>query len=64
VAAYDFAGPGINLTEGDRPEQLKGIRVSKDYFRVFGAPMALGRTFSADEDRPGGPAVAILSNGL
>src|ERR1700723_2040035 len=56
VAAYDFAGPGINLTEGDRPEQLKGIRVSKDYFRVFGAPMALGRTFSADEDRPGGPA--------
>jgi predicted permease len=64
VAAYDFAGPGINLTGGDRPEQLKGIRVSKDYFRVFGAPMALGRTFSADEDRPGGPAVAVISNGL
>jgi putative ABC transport system permease protein len=64
VAAYDFSGPGINLTGGDRPEQLKGIRVSKDYFRVFGAPMALGRTFSADEDRPGGPAVAVISNGL
>jgi putative ABC transport system permease protein len=64
VAAYDFAGPGINLTGGDRPEQLKGIRVSKDYFRVFGAPMTLGRTFSADEDRPGGPAVAVISNGL
>jgi putative ABC transport system permease protein len=64
VAAYDFSGPGINLTEGDRPEQLKGIHVSKDYFRVFGAPMALGRTFSADEDRPGGPAVAVISNGL
>jgi putative ABC transport system permease protein len=64
VAAYDFAGPGVNLTGGDRPEQLKGIRVSKDYFRVFGAPMTLGRTFSADEDRPGGPAVAVISNGL
>ena len=64
VAAYDFSGPGINLTGGDRPEQLKGIRVSKDYFRVFGAPMALGRTFSAEEDRPGGPAVAVISNGL
>src|SRR5579863_6239381 len=24
VAAYDFAGPGINLTGGDRPEQVKG----------------------------------------
>lgn len=64
VAAYDFEGPGINLTGDDRPEQLKGIRVSKDYFRVFGAPMTLGRTFSADEDRPGGPAVAVISNGL
>src|ERR1700722_15146862 len=23
VAAYDFGGPGINLTGGDRPEQVK-----------------------------------------
>jgi putative ABC transport system permease protein len=64
VAAYDFGGPGINLTGGDRPEQLKGIRVSADYFRVFGAPMAIGRTFSAEEDRPGGTAVAVIGNGL
>jgi putative ABC transport system permease protein len=64
VAAYDFAGPGINLTGGDRPEQVKGIHVSADYFRVFGAPMALGRTFTTEEDRPGGPAVAVISNGL
>jgi putative ABC transport system permease protein len=64
VAAYDFAGPGINLTGGDRPEQVKGIHASADYFRVFGAPMALGRTFTAEEDRPGGPAVAVISNGL
>jgi putative ABC transport system permease protein len=64
VAAYDFAGPGINLTGGDRPEQVKGIRVSADYFRVFGAPMAIGRSFTAEEDRPGGPAVAVISNGL
>jgi putative ABC transport system permease protein len=64
VAAYDFAGPGINLTGGDRPEQVKGIHVSADYFRVFGAPMALGRTFTPEEDRPGGPAVAVISNGL
>src|SRR5579863_5199191 len=35
VAAYDFSGPGINLTGGDRPEQLKGIHASSDYFRVF-----------------------------
>lgn len=64
VAAYDFAGPGINLTGGDRPEQVKGIHVSADYFRVFGAPMAIGRTFTAEEDRPGGPAVVVISNAL
>jgi len=64
VAAYDFGGPGINLTGGDRPEQIQGIRVSADYFRVFGAPMTIGRTFSSEEDRPGGPAVAVISNGL
>jgi hypothetical protein len=64
VAAYDFAGPGINLTGGDRPELVKGIHASADYFRVFGAPVALGRTFTAEEDRPGGPAVVVISNGL
>ncbi len=61
---YDFGGPGINLTGGDRPEQLKGVHVSANYFRVFGAPLALGRTFSAEEDRPGGPRVAVISYSL
>ena len=64
VAAYDLGGPGINLTGGDRPEQLKGIHVSAGFFRVFGARLAAGRTFSADEDRPGGPAIVVVSGGL
>ncbi len=64
AAAYDFTGPGINLTGGERPEQIKGIHVSADYFRVFGAPMEMGRTFTAEEDRPGGPAVVVISNAL
>jgi putative ABC transport system permease protein len=63
-ALYDFRGPGINLTSGDRPEQLKGIRVSANYFQLFGATLALGHPFSADEDRPGGPHVAVISYGL
>jgi putative ABC transport system permease protein len=63
VTAYDFAH-GINVTGGERPEQLKGIHASADYFRVFGAPVVLGRTYTAEEDRPGGPAVVVVSNGL
>jgi predicted permease len=64
IAAYDFAGPGLNLGGGDRPEQVKGIHVTADYFRVFAASTTIGRTFNADEDRPGGPHVAVLSYGL
>jgi predicted permease len=63
VAAYDNAGPGFNLT-GDRPEQLRGIHVTEGYFRLYGAPIALGRTFTAQEDQPHGGKVAILSYGL
>jgi predicted permease len=64
VAAYDIAGPGINLTGGDLPEQVKGIHASADYFAVFGAPLAAGRTYTPEEDRPGGPHVAVISYGL
>jgi putative ABC transport system permease protein len=61
ITAYDFAGPGMNIGGRDRPEQVKGIHVSADYFRVFGAAPAVGRTFTAQEDLPGGPKVAVLS---
>jgi putative ABC transport system permease protein len=64
VALFDMSGPGVNLTGIDRPEQLKGIHVSSGYFQVFGPPLALGRFFTAEEDRPGGPSVALISNGL
>ena len=63
VAAYDNAGPGFNLT-GDRPEQVRGIHVTEGYFRLYGAPIALGRTFTEHEDLPHGGKVAVLSYGL
>ncbi len=63
VAAYDFGGPGFNLT-GDRPEQVHGLHVSEGYFRLFGAPVALGRTFTPQEDSPNGGKVVVLSYGL
>lgn len=63
VAAYDFAGPGFNIT-GDRPELVHGIHVSEAWFRVFGAPVMLGRTFTQQEDLPNGGKVVVLSYGL
>ncbi len=63
VAGYDNAGPGFNLT-GDRPEQLHGIHVTEGYFRVYGAPVILGRTFTPQEDSPHGGKAVVLSYGL
>lgn len=54
----------VNYTGGAFPEQLRMGQVSADFFRLFGAPVARGRTFSADEDRPGGDHVAVLSDRL
>jgi len=64
ISAYDTGGPGLNVSGGDRPEQLKGIHVSHEFFRLFGAQTVLGRTFTADEDRPRGGRLVVLSNGL
>jgi len=62
MAVYDFEGPGINITGGDRPEQIQGIHVSAGYFGVFGASLEIGRTFTEEEDRPGGPKVVVIGN--
>ena len=64
VAAYDFGGPGVNITAVGEPEQVKAIHVSASYFRLFGARLEFGRTFTADEDRPNGGRVVILSHEL
>ncbi len=51
----------VNYTGGSFPEQLRSARVSAAFFRLFGAPVALGRTFAPDEDLPMGPRVVVLS---
>jgi predicted permease len=63
--AVDFGdASGVNLAAGDRPEYVQQQRVSAGFFRVLGIPPSLGREIAANEDRPGGPAVAVLSHGL
>jgi len=64
MAAYDFVGPGLNIGGADTPEQVKGIHVSAEFFTVFGAAPAIGHVFTTEEDRPGGPKLAVVSYGL
>ena len=53
----------VNFTGGTFPEQLRSGQVSADFIKLFGAPIVLGRAFTADEDLPNGPNVAVLGNG-
>jgi len=52
------------LTGPAEPERLDGQRVSASYFQVLGVPPALGRGFDSSDDRPSGPKVAVISDGL
>jgi putative ABC transport system permease protein len=61
LAAYDMLGSGLNLTTGAEPELIHSRRVSADFFRVLGISPAIGRDFSADDDRPGAAPVVVLS---
>ena len=49
----------VNYTGGDEPEQVPTATVSADYFRLYGAQVARGRTFTPEEDILFGSAVSI-----
>src|ERR1700730_17900635 len=54
----------VNLIEGNEPEQIPIARVTAEFFPLFRAQVLSGRTFTASEDRPGGPLVTVLSHAL
>jgi predicted permease len=64
LTTYDNLGSGFNLAGDGVPERIIGSRVSQRFFSVFGVSPQVGRDFLPDEDRPGGPKVVMLSDGL
>jgi putative ABC transport system permease protein len=64
IAAVHGVDAGVNMAAMGAPQYKKAQRVSLDFFRTLGVMPARGREFSADECRPGGPRVAVLSYGL
>src|SRR5262249_52468352 len=54
----------LNLTGRGDPRRLQGADVSATLFAVAGLAPIKGRVFTADEDRPGAPRVAVVSESL
>jgi predicted permease len=52
----------FTLTGNGEPDQLNGLRVTPGFFPTLGVPLLAGRNFTADEDKPNGPAVCIISH--
>lgn len=62
IAAHRF--DDLNLTEMGTPELMRVAQVSANLFRMLRVEPALGRSFTADEDHPGGAKVTVLSDAL
>ncbi len=59
-----FKDPGVSLTNTDHPETLRASHVSAGFFKLFGASVEIGRSFTDQEDVPHGPKVAVISDGF
>jgi predicted permease len=52
--------PPLTVMGGDGAEQVARVQTTSELFHVYGVQPALGRLFSEDETRPGGPDVVVL----
>jgi putative ABC transport system permease protein len=59
-----FVTENFNISGRGDPEQLPAARVAFNFFQVLGVRPALGRTFRAEEDRPGSHPAVLISDSL
>jgi putative ABC transport system permease protein len=61
VAVLDQAGKSFALSGMGAPERIPGVRVSANFFSIFGVAPLKGRGFQPGEDRPGTSGVVVIS---
>ncbi|HUI57816.1 MAG TPA: ABC transporter permease [Bryobacteraceae bacterium] len=54
----------FNLTGSEMPERIQGADVTADFLPVLGVEPSLGHGFTAEDDKPGAVAVALLTHSL
>ncbi|MGA8594645.1 MAG: ABC transporter permease, partial [Bryobacteraceae bacterium] len=64
LGAYLVSPASMILSGSGEPEALKAARVSGNFLNILGVRPVVGRGFRAGEDKPGGPAVAMISSEL
>jgi len=57
-------GGSATLIRSDQPERIELLRTSSSLFHLLGATPLHGRLLTAEDDKPGKPAVVLLSHGL
>jgi len=57
-------GGNYNLTGQGDPERVGAVRISSNLLTMLGAHAALGRLLTPEEDLPGHPATAVLTDGM
>jgi putative ABC transport system permease protein len=63
VTSFQAGGIACDLTEAS-PLRMVCLRVEANFLDTLGVRLAAGQPFSAAEDRPNGPRVAIISHAL
>jgi putative ABC transport system permease protein len=60
VALFDGAGGSFALSGMGAPERIPGVRVSANFFSIFGVAPLRGRGFHPGEDGPGASGVVVI----
>jgi predicted permease len=63
VTSFEAGARACDLNQ-QNPVRLACLRVAANFLETLGMPLAAGRSFSAAEDLPNGPRVAMISYGL
>src|SRR5689334_511685 len=56
-----YGGRSMNLTGGGKPEFVRAVTASPDFFSALGVKPLLGRTFVPGEEQPGHDHEVVLS---
>ena len=61
IGVYDQSAVNVSEPDGTTPPQrIPAALVTASLLRLLEVPPILGRTFTEDEDRPGGPSVIVI----